>query len=400
MKLYEYYEQRKFSPTFANFADEEAFGRYERMRRSLFTAHFHLPTSLFRGASLLEFGPDSGENSLVFARWGAHLTLVEPNTNSHPLIRSYFDRFGLGERLASIESVDLDEFRSDRTFDIIDAEGFIASIQPPERWLGVFASLLRSEGFAVISFCGRLSAFFELLWKVAYHRVAGHLGGPSPEIAWRLFERKWLSVPHTRSFDSWVKDVLENPVIRRSYMMDAGELVPEAEKHGLDLYASWPIVIDPLDVYWHKNAGSERRQMQMPHHLRRSRLSGLFGRKLYMACNESKTLDGITEAIEMLVASADRLVDAHDQAAFSQCRDSLSYIDAVMRREPIVVDQERSLADALDTLGSVRRLLELLERNDVDGAIHLCNNDEPLLTTWGQPAQLAVFQKRYASSAT
>ena len=36
-----------------------------------------VPPALFRGADVLEFGPDSGENAVVFARWGARLTLVE-----------------------------------------------------------------------------------------------------------------------------------------------------------------------------------------------------------------------------------------------------------------------------------------------------------------------------------
>jgi len=67
-KLYQYYEAQAFLPTFANFTSQADLDAYEVGRRTLFAERLAIPLRLFRGARLLEFGPDSGENALVLRR--------------------------------------------------------------------------------------------------------------------------------------------------------------------------------------------------------------------------------------------------------------------------------------------------------------------------------------------
>src|SRR6185312_15035919 len=80
-------------------------------------------------------GPDSGENAMVFAGWGARMTLAEPNRLAHDRIQAYFARFDVANHLRELVLSDVEGFLSDRRFDIIDAEGFIYTIQPSETWL-------------------------------------------------------------------------------------------------------------------------------------------------------------------------------------------------------------------------------------------------------------------------
>lgn len=124
-KLFNYYERQDVLPTFGNFKSSAELEAYASQRRELFSDKLVLPPRLFRNAEVLEFGPDSGENALVFASWGANMTLAEPNRHAHPKIQAYFDHFGLTEHLRELALADVEGFRSDRGFDIIDAEGFI-----------------------------------------------------------------------------------------------------------------------------------------------------------------------------------------------------------------------------------------------------------------------------------
>lgn len=395
MKLFEYYEKQNFLPTFANLVDEAALGRHERTRRRLFNDHLYLPVALFRGADVVEFGPDSGENSLAFAKWGARLTLVEPHQASHATINSYFDRFGLRGQLSSIEMVDVENYRSERQFDFIDAEGFISTIQPTEKWLSIFNGLLKEEGIFVITFCGRLSAFFDLLWKATYSRVGDHLSARNEETAWALFEPKWMSVPHARSFGAWVKDMLENPFIRRTpYMMDPLQLCADAAKRGFQLYSSWPTYRDALDVYWHKSAGPDRHLTGLTSHIYKSSLSGFFGRKFFLADNDSHAHELVWKAIEDLVAAVDRLIDAHDDQAFDTCDRALTHIRDTIKKGAVIANKESDISDALDVLEASQKLLRALRRKDVASATELCRNNAALIAFWGQPQHFVAFQKK------
>ena len=73
-KLFNYYERQDVLPTFGNFKSAAELEAYAGLRRELFSDKLVLPPRLFRDADMLEFGPDSGENALVFASWGANMS--------------------------------------------------------------------------------------------------------------------------------------------------------------------------------------------------------------------------------------------------------------------------------------------------------------------------------------
>ena len=58
-------------PTVGHFQEDTDLIAHEEHSRRLFLDKLKMPPQMFRGARLLEFGPDAGENSLVFALWGA-----------------------------------------------------------------------------------------------------------------------------------------------------------------------------------------------------------------------------------------------------------------------------------------------------------------------------------------
>src|SRR4051812_49390171 len=139
-KLFNYYERQDVLPTFGNFKSAAELEAYAGLRHELFSDKLVLPPRLFRDADVLEFGPDSGENALVFAGWGANMTLAEPNRHAHAKIQAYFAHFNQAQRLRELLSFDVEGFHSDRRFDIIDAEGFIYTVQPTKIGSASFTS--------------------------------------------------------------------------------------------------------------------------------------------------------------------------------------------------------------------------------------------------------------------
>ena len=127
-KLFQYYERQSVLPTFGNFKSAAELDNYAAQRRELFQDKLTLPISLFHEAEVLEFGPDSGENAMVFASWGGRMTLAEPNKMAHDKINAYFSNFGFSDRMREIALADVEGLRSERRFDVVDAEGFIYTV--------------------------------------------------------------------------------------------------------------------------------------------------------------------------------------------------------------------------------------------------------------------------------
>ncbi|MBV8480101.1 MAG: class I SAM-dependent methyltransferase, partial [Actinobacteria bacterium] len=104
--MYEYYARQPLLPT----DGELDFAAHELERRRLFTDLLALPPGMFRDARLLEFGPDAGANAVVFAFWGARVTLAEPNTNAHPRLIQTFVHAGLDDRIEELSAMDVESF--------------------------------------------------------------------------------------------------------------------------------------------------------------------------------------------------------------------------------------------------------------------------------------------------
>ena len=393
-KLFNYYERQDVLPTFGNFKSSTELEAYASQRRELFSDKLVLPPRLFRDAEVLEFGPDSGENALVFAGWGANMTLAEPNRLAHPKIEAYFAHFSLTQRLRELALADVEGFRSDRRFDIIDAEGFIYTVQPSDKWLGIFHRLLNPDGYAVVSYYERYGGFFELALKAIHAAGKALAGRVALDTAKMLFEAKWNSIPHTRSFESWLMDVLENPFVRYRYFLDATALCTAAHDQGFDVHSAWPAYRDSLDIYWHKKVLSgDDKLRRAARHLDRSRLSFLGGRKLYLV-GKTDAVQAISASIEALVRDVDGMIDDPLGESLPRVVAGLASLREAIRTTDILADDADDLEAIVATLDSFHRIFAAIGRRDVSAVAGLTRSDPAFITTWGQPAHFLVVRKR------
>ena len=394
--MYEYYFDQKVLPTYGRFRSQKDLEAYEQQRRNVFTEKLFLPPRLFLHSRLIEFGPDAGENSLVFALWGASCTLVEPNTKAHPVIREYFQQFDLSHRLAGLESSDLKAF-SDRAmvsekFDFIDAEGFIYTVRPESLWMDLFARLVSDDGLVILFYQETMGSFMELLLKVIYTRVRQLTGMTALGSAQKLFSAKWNSIPHKRTMESWVMDVLENPFVRLRYFFEPQSLCRQMYDSGFSLYSSWPPYKDGLSVHWFKKELTAEEELWVQNgFIARSRLSHLFGRKHFLlrsSANLERDLLG-------LLALIDGLVDKFDVAQVEQCGEYLSSLERLIDSTEVMADVQDT-AYTLQAIRSVKHILRLLGSGEVENLIRFCDSDPAFIRTWGTPAHFAVFKRGVA----
>lgn len=393
-QLYSYYQQSGILPTHAGFRSEADLSRYSAQRSDFFTDKLYLPPQIFRGARMVEFGPDSGENSLVFAGWGADIVLVEPNTQAHPRIREYFERFKLRPKLISLENSDLESFNTGQKFDFIDAEGFIYTVRPQSVWIELFARILQEDGFFIISYCEALGSLLELLLKLIHARAKNKSGAESPDIAWRLFGNKWDSIAHTRSFESWVMDVLDNPFVRSKYLFSASGLYSQLAGRGFRLYSSWPVYRDSLAIYWHKKELSAPERIARDREfIRRSCLSFAFGKKLFISSDSLQEAGKIGRILTQLVSLIDSSIDEFIPRACKEAKAYLRELKKFIREGDILAQSQEEKADACRLCGSIAAIFDLLSGSDLEGLVSFCNSDALFIRSWGQPYHCAVFRK-------
>ncbi len=388
--LHAYYRDQQVLPTYGRFTSPADLDAHAALRAQLFEEKLRLPLRLFHDARLLEFGPDSGENALVFARWGSRCTLVEPNARAHAVILDYFKRYDLAHRLAGLQEADVaafaerDDLQPDNDFVI--AEGFIYTVQPPRLWIDVIARLLRPRGHAVISYCETFGGWVELLTKVVHAQMRRLTGRSSLASAEDLFGVKWRTIPHMRPFESWVVDVLENPFVRLRYFLEPAALCGAMEAAGLVLHASWPAYRNELDVYWHKRTlPDEERVRSRLEFLARSRLSHMFGTALFLdsAAHEP--------ALRAAVEITDALIDDFTLAGTERLRDALRAMRHILDGA-VVYAAPGGIARAVAAVDSFDVLLDRLAAGDAAGTLDLCRTNEAFLTTWGQPYHFAAFR--------
>jgi hypothetical protein len=327
----------------------------------------------------LEIGPDTGENSLIFAKWDALCTLVEPNSKTFPIINQYFNHFNLLDKLEKIIPEDIKtiaEQNQDRNcYDVIDAEGFIHTVKPTIMWVDLFSRLLKEDGHLILFYYERFGCFFELLYKVLYYFVIGETGMNGKQAATLLFQKKWDSIPHKRTMDSWIMDVLENPFTRLEFTLEASRLCESMQQAGLSLYSSWPPYKNGLDVSWFKKTISSQEQLESQNEfIARNRLSHIFGINLYLKTRDLEFEEDLSDLLEL----TDDLIDGFDLCKVNQCREYLAKIEQRLLNKDTIADDEE-LNAAILILESIKNIFNLISQQDVEKLIYFGNNDSEFI---------------------
>lgn len=392
--LYTYYQKKDVLPTHARFSCAQDLEKYRKHREDFFIEKLYLPTRMFAGAKLIEFGPDSGENSLVFADWGAFITLVEPNFKAWPYINKYFEKFNFKDRLVSIEKTSLEDFKAKEKFQVIDAEGFIYTVRPMAVWIKLFSGLLQKGGIFIISYMEVYGSFIELLHKLIYERVKNVIAKTPGQSGWKLFQGKWNALPHTRSFDSWVMDVLENPYVRLKYFFDPRDLCKKLASANFSLYSSWPSYTDNLQVYWHKkNLPAGQKLESSLDFISRSCLSFTLGQKLFLYSQPKAAVERINKLLFDLVKYVDYLIDDFDLGVLKKCVNNLDELKKILEKEEFFASGEGAKEDVFLLTESLHKIFSGLKDDNFGQLVTICNHDRVFLRSWGMPCHYAVFRK-------
>ena len=257
--LLSYYQEHQINPVPIGIEDPRGWQAHLVKRRNLYEKHLGIPMALLRDRSVLEFGCNSGENSLVLAHHGAKLTLVEPNEQVYQRLRGLFSQFGLESCLVDLIPRRVDNFETSNRYDLVVAEGFINHLADRDEAARKITRLVAPGGRAVISFDCLYGHFLEMTRKLVFWkacRVAGIDDGhcdAALEMARRLYLDDFSRISTSRPFEAWWQDVLLNPFVSWSCLWNYGELLEIVEDEGGEFLSSSPRWSTTDDFTWHKD---------------------------------------------------------------------------------------------------------------------------------------------------
>ncbi len=269
--LVSYYKDLQFNPVLIRVEDSAVWKAHFDKRRNLYEHHLGLPLPYLQGASVLEFGPNSGENALLPALFGARLTLVEPNHQVLPRLRDLFKRFGVSSQIQSLHCSGIEEFQSDDSFDLVIAEGFLYTLPNRDQVLRKIASLVRPGRFGIVSYNDRCGGLLEYLRRALLFRccelagVADVQSDACLDLARTLYSSDFARLGLTRTFEAWWRDTLVNPFCRSQHTWSLPELLSLLHQQGCEFHSSSPAWFTGHLYTWYKNVPSAEDRRQQVH---------------------------------------------------------------------------------------------------------------------------------------
>jgi len=384
-----YYQDNHFNPVMISVDDKATWESHFAKRLNLYQRHLGIPLSLLRGRSVLEFGCNSGENALVLASVGANLTLVEPNQQVLPRLKALFKKFGFEKQIIKLLQKDIDSFSTDKSYDLVIAEGFLFSLPNRDQLIDKIAQLLTPRGLAVISFNDQYGCLLEQTKKMIFWRVC-QLSGiedihseASLELARRLYAEDFANLNASRNFSTWWKDVLVNPLFRFDTFWSYKELLPLIEKAGCEFYTSSPGWNSIENFRWYKDIpdinNRHKRLMEEWNSMFPFFITGMPTSPRHTEPVTSEVVESVSDLVKEISGYTSNM---------SSSIESIEY--------PLLLDKylmESKDPKVLNFNTEMKRLYDALTSAKLDELITIYHNSESLRKLWGAPFHYISFMK-------
>lgn len=262
--LLDYYRRNEFNPVPIPVEETAVWDDHFAKRLNLLSRHLHVPPALLRGARVLEFGCNSGENALVLAAAGAQLTLVEPNEQVLPRLRQLFDRFGLADRIHGLHAATIGEFEVEEPYDLVIAEGFLFALPDRDALLTRLCQSIIPGGLGIVSFNDRYGMLLEQTRRTLLRRacelqsIDDMHSAACLDTARALYGDDFARLNTSRSFEVWWKDTLVNPFLESRHLWSDPEVIGVAAETGCEVHASSPPWTRGESLRWYKNVADRR----------------------------------------------------------------------------------------------------------------------------------------------
>ena len=201
---------------------------------------------MFQGASLIDFGAGTGENTIYLANWGASCTLVEMNPRSQSISREVFEKYANNKDAHKFHLSSIFDFNGGDPdgYDIVHCRGVLSHTAAKEDAFAKIATYVKPGGYLIFGDPNKAGGFQNMLQRYAVYKFA-KTPDEMVEVSELLFkddiDRSELAIPRTRRaiiFDRWVIQSQDDPSV--------AEVASWAKVAGLKIYNMYPAAMPAL----------------------------------------------------------------------------------------------------------------------------------------------------------
>lgn len=226
-------------------------------RRASLYALLHIPPNAVRGRRILEVGPGSGHNAIFTASLKpATYTLLDGNQRSIKEVRAKLSNPTYGLQNAEVINADFVDFKDDRRFDLVIAEGIVPGQRSSAEFLRKLASFVDCGGMLIVTGMSATACFAEVCRRLMRPLIAATVSSNDLlETLCQFFEPHLSTLPgRSRLTVDWVWDNIMHP-------WDDGFILTPAEivrtlMGEMTFFGSSPSLVQ--DARWYKSIPLDR----------------------------------------------------------------------------------------------------------------------------------------------
>ena len=253
----EYYIREGISPVHQDISD---LNKHFQIRASLYRLLGLIP-SFCKGKDIIEVAPGSGHNSIYTATLLPRTyDLVEPNPNGCKDILKIFKSLSIKHTKPNLFQLSLDDFKSDKLYDIVITEGWPGGFLDYEKSMLVkLSSFVKSGGIMLITFFSPIGGMATYLRRLIGHRLISKKDQMKQKTA--ILKKAFSShldklTNMSRSHKHWIQDSILNPYICVAH--NTPRLCTEILDDKFEIYSSVPKL--GADWRWYKSLHGNQRK--------------------------------------------------------------------------------------------------------------------------------------------
>ena len=195
--------------------DRENSSEYLKKRRNLYR-QLGIPILAVKDAEILEIGPGVGHNTLpLILDWNCkYVDLVEPNLVAVNELKKTFEELGVGEELYRVFPVIFEEYKEDKKYDMVIAEGYIQYSHNWNKLLKMIKKYTHENSLVIVTCMDEFGIYVEMMKRlVGQYMVKDIEGELDNKVAFlsETWKEYFKTLPGmTRTPREWILDMIFN----------------------------------------------------------------------------------------------------------------------------------------------------------------------------------------------
>ena len=199
---------------------------------------------MFQGASLIDFGGGTGENTIQFDAWGAKCTLIDMNDKALEIAKKVFKTYSKNYGDHKFVQSSIFDYEGSEKYDIVHCRGVLSHTDDKEGAFSKIVTFLKSGGYLIFGDPNKAGGFQNMLQRMIIFKFAKDWEGMIA-VAEKLFKE---DIDRCQKFGKRTRNtiIFDRFVVPKQDDPSVSEVLKWFRDNDLKYYSSHPPVVAPV----------------------------------------------------------------------------------------------------------------------------------------------------------